>query len=83
VVTIGHAVKLENRNAPVPRLIRGALKVVQRPIWPRVAGGRNQQRMILAWFVGEAASPLVGMFRCAPRRAKRNPSSFNTGSALV
>ena len=60
--SIGDTVELQNGNAALARLIRRTFEIVQCPIGPRITGGGNQQRVIDAGFVGEAAAPFVRMF---------------------
>jgi hypothetical protein len=65
MLAVGHAVELQHSDAAIAGLLYGTLKIRQRPLGPRVAGGGNQQRMVGARLEGEAEPCLVGKLRLA------------------
>src|SRR5262245_59474177 len=80
MLAIRHAVKLQHRDSPRPRLVRGTFEIVQRPVRPRVARRWNQERMVYARFVGKAASPFVRMLRRTSTPGKVKAKFFENGN---
>src|SRR5688500_14766863 len=76
---IRHAMKLQHGDTPVPRLVRGALEIVQGPIRARVPRRRDEQRMIDARFVSKAAAPFVRMFGRAAAAGEAKAEFFQNG----
>ena len=63
VLAVGNAVELEDGDATTPPLLRRPTEVLQRPGWPSIAGGGDEQRMIPFRFVGHASARFVGELR--------------------
>jgi hypothetical protein len=69
---VGHAVKLQYRDPAKPRLVDGPFEVVERPVGPRVAGRRNEERMVEPRLIGKPLSLFVRILgrTTSPRESK-------------
>jgi hypothetical protein len=70
---VGHAVELEHRHSSAARLLDRGDEIRRLPVGPRIAGTRNEQRMVEPRLKGEAAAWLVFVLGSPSAAGKTNP----------
>src|SRR5262245_21767623 len=79
---VRHSMKLQHCDSSCPRLVRCSFEVVERPVRSRVTRAGNQERMVQARLISEAASPVIRVFGRAAAPGEPDAEFFKNRECL-